>query len=188
MGSLKLVLRNPAHLLGGQLEAVRVGAADHSRAVDGDLVAVLEKEEGGHGGDAVLARHGLDVVDVDLGEGEVVGDAVLLGPLRIQRRDLLARSAPVGVEVGNDVLRRSEEGVELGLRGDVLDGVGHFGKGFFFLGKGLEGERRLSRVEWERRGSELTGTVAKLGRCVMLLGVTLVSCRKTFGARGNAIL
>ncbi|KAH0493403.1 hypothetical protein TgHK011_000074 [Trichoderma gracile] len=102
---------------------------DHGLAVDGDLLALLEEEKGGHGGDAVAGGDVLDVVDVDLCEGEVLVDGVLVGEGLVDGGDGLAGRAPVGVEVDGDVGGGGEEGVELVDGFDVVDGAGHFGSG-----------------------------------------------------------
>lgn len=64
-----------------------------------DLLTVLEEEEGGHGGDAVLGRDLGELVDVDLVELDVV---VLRAQLLDLRGDGLAGAAPLGEEVNED--------------------------------------------------------------------------------------
>lgn len=85
------------------------------------MLAGLEELEGGHGADAVGGGDVADVVDVDLGEGQVAGHRAGASQLGVDGRDLLAGRAPVGVEVDGDVGRRGHEGRELGGRGDVVD-------------------------------------------------------------------
>lgn len=104
---------------------------------DGRGLAAGEEHEGGHGRDGVPLGDGGDVVDVDLGEGEAAREAGGGGHLGVQRRDGLARRAPVGVEVGDDVGVGREEGGELVGRGDVVDGAGgggHVAGGRLLLG------------------------------------------------------
>uniref|UniRef100_A0A8H7KDV2 Uncharacterized protein n=1 Tax=Bionectria ochroleuca TaxID=29856 RepID=A0A8H7KDV2_BIOOC len=79
-----LLLGQPAELISSGSQRADVGAADGGLPVDGDLLPVLEEEEGGHGGDAVLPRDVLGVVDVDLGEGELPGEGVLVGQLGVE--------------------------------------------------------------------------------------------------------
>lgn len=67
----------------------------------------------------------LDAIDVDLGKGEEVGDGEGLRKLGIHGRNGLARPAPVGVEVSDDVLGCVEEVRKLLGRVDVLDAVRH---------------------------------------------------------------
>lgn len=122
-GGSSLLLGQTAHLLGSGPQAVGIGALDHDGTVNGDLLAVLEEEEGGHGGDTVVLGDLLDAVDVDLGKGEEVGNGEGLRELGIHGRNGLARPAPVGVEVSDDVLGRVEESRKLLGRVDVLDAV-----------------------------------------------------------------
>lgn len=122
---ISLLLGQTAHLLGGSPQAVDIGALDHDGTVDGDLLAVLKEQEGGHGRDTVVLGNLLDAVDVDLGKGEEVGDGEGLCELGVHGRNGLARPAPVGVEVGDDVLGRVEESRKLLGRVDVLDAVRH---------------------------------------------------------------
>jgi hypothetical protein len=110
------LLRQTAQLLGGGHQGPRVGALDLGLAVDGDLLALLEEHEGGHGRDAVGAGDVLGVVHVDLGERELAGHAVLLSQLLPDGRNLLARRAPVGEEVDGDVGGAGKEGLKLGQR------------------------------------------------------------------------
>ncbi|KAL9471909.1 hypothetical protein ACSS6W_009850 [Trichoderma asperelloides] len=125
---LESLLRQSAQLLSGSAQAAGVGALDHGLAVDGNLLALLEEEEGGHGGDAVAGGNLGDVVDVDLGKGEGVFGAVLVGERLVDGGDGLAGRAPVGVEVDGDVGVCGEERVELLGGLDVVDVVGaHFG-------------------------------------------------------------
>jgi len=63
----------------------------------GDL-GVAEEQEGWEGGDAVFLGEGGVVVAVDLGEGDDVGARKRLGERLVEGCDLLARSAPVGVD------------------------------------------------------------------------------------------
>jgi len=63
----------------------------------GDL-GVAEEQEGWEGGDAVFLGEGGVVVAVDLGEGDDVGARERLGERLVEGCDLLARSAPVGVD------------------------------------------------------------------------------------------
>lgn len=73
-------------------------------ATDGDVVdllAVLEEQEGGHGGDAVVGGNIRELVNVDLVELHVL----LLGAKLLDGGgDSLAGSTPGGVEVDNDGL------------------------------------------------------------------------------------
>lgn len=127
---LEPLLRQAAQLLSSSAQAAGIGALDHGLAVDGDLLAVLEEEERGHGGDAVAGGNLLDVVDVDLGKGERVFGAVLVGEGLVDGRDGLAGRAPVGVEVDGDVGVCGEERVEVLGGLDVVEVVGaHFGGG-----------------------------------------------------------
>lgn len=142
-----LLLGELPHLLNSQIQARQVGALDHCLAVDGNLVALLEEEEGGHGGDAVFLGDGLYVIDVDLGKGKKAGDREGRGHLGKVGIDELARAAPVGVEVGDDILVRREEVVELLVRANVLDLIGHFE-----IGSGLW-ESRV-RMEKRRKGGD----------------------------------
>lgn len=113
LGSLNTLLRKTAQLLSSSAKTLRISTADHGLSVDGDLVSLLEEEKGGHGGDAVCAGDVLDVVDVDLCEGEDVGDAVLCGEGLKDGGDGFAGGAPVGKEVDGDVGCRVEQGLEL---------------------------------------------------------------------------
>ena len=159
-----LFLGEPRHLLSGLVEAGQVGALDHGLAVDSNLVPVLEEEEGGHGRDAVLDGDGLDVVDVDLGEGEEARNREGARHLGVMGSDGLARPAPVGVKVGDYVAGRLEELIELAVRRDVLDGVGHFVEA---QAKWVEGEKQsaLARVARESRNEMVSrGTEENAGR------------------------
>jgi hypothetical protein len=85
-------------LLQTSLDGGGVGAADSGRV---NLLAILEEEESGHGGDAVLGGDLGGLVDVDLVELDVlVGQAELLD----LRGDGLAGAAPGGEEVDEDGL------------------------------------------------------------------------------------
>lgn len=72
----------------GGLDGVLIGADDL-----GNLLAVLEDDEGGHGADAELLRHVGHLVDVELVEAHA---GVLVGELGNDGRDDLARAAPRG--------------------------------------------------------------------------------------------
>lgn len=125
---LESLLCQSAQLLSGSAQAAGVGALDHGLAVDSNLLAVLEEEECGHGGDAVAGGNLAYVVDVDLGKGEGVLGGVLVGESLVDGSDGLARGAPVGVEVDGDVGVGGEERVEVLGSLDVVDVVdAHFG-------------------------------------------------------------
>lgn len=124
---LSSLLGEATQLLGSGAKGAGIGALDHGLAVDGDLLAVLEEHEGGHGGDAVGASDVLGVVDVDLCECQRVWDAVLLGQGLVDGCNLLARRAPVGEEVDGNVSGRIEERLQLGRGRDVLDHCGECG-------------------------------------------------------------
>lgn len=149
-GGGSLLLGELPHLLNSQIQARQVGALDHCLAVDGNLVALLEEEEGGHGGDAVFLGDRLYVIDVDFGKGKKAGDREGRSHLGKVGIDELARAAPVGVEVGDDILVRREEVVELLVRANVLDLIGHFE-----IGNGLW-ERVV--YEWKSDGREEIGS------------------------------
>jgi hypothetical protein len=106
-------------LLDGGLEGGRVGADDLA-----DLLAVLEDEESRHGADGVLLGGLGDLVDVDLVEACV---GVVVGELDDLRSDDLARTAPGGEEVDDHHARLAEGGIEVGLRGKVVDTGRHVG-------------------------------------------------------------
>ena len=66
-----------SQLICGVGQGPRIRASDHGLPVDGNLLAILEEHEGGHGGDAVRPRNILGVVDVDFGKCQSPWDAVL---------------------------------------------------------------------------------------------------------------
>lgn len=74
---------------------------------------------GGLRRNAVLTRHALLGVDVDLDEGEAARLGLGRGQLLEDGRDGLAGPAPVGVEVGDDVRVGREDAVPLRLAADV---------------------------------------------------------------------
>lgn len=84
-------------------------------------LAVGEEDESRHCGDAVLARHRIDVVDIDLGKGQLALDRVLVGELGEDRGNGAAGRTPVGIEVDDDVGVAVEDSVELGSGGDFVD-------------------------------------------------------------------
>lgn len=127
LGGVGLVLCQLADLGGGIPQSHVVSTLNLEVAVDPDALGVLEEGEGWHRRDLVLLGEGGDAVDVDLGKGEEFGDRVLRRQLFVLGRDGLARWAPIGVEVGNDILRRLEQRLELVRRVDVLDGAAHGG-------------------------------------------------------------
>ncbi len=63
--------------------------------------------------DAVCSRNVLLAVDVHFGKGELARLRVRVGELLEDGRDDLARAAPVGVEVGDDIGIGGEGGSEL---------------------------------------------------------------------------
>lgn len=131
---LKFLLCQSAQLLSGSAQAARVGALDHGLAIDGNLLAVLEEEERGHGGDAVAGGNLLQIVDIDLCKGEGVFSAVLVGEGLVDGGDGFAGRTPVGVEVNGDVGVCGEERVKVLDGLDVVEAVGaHFGGGVFVV-------------------------------------------------------
>lgn len=76
--------------------------------------AVLVVEERGHGADAKLLGQLGDVVDVELGEEDVL-KLVLLGQLLKDRSDHLAGTAPDGSGIDDDGLVGLDGGLEIGL-------------------------------------------------------------------------
>ena len=106
-------------LLDGSLEGGRVGADDLA-----DLLAVLEDEESGHGADGVLLGGLGDLVNVNL---EEAGVGVVVGELDDLRSDDLAGTAPGGEEVDDHHAGLVEGGIEVGLRGEVVDTGRHVG-------------------------------------------------------------
>lgn len=122
--------RQPANLgRGGRQRRPRlaVAAEDLELAVDHDLLAVLEEEKGGHGGDLVLLRGVGGLLDVDLDKGKVAWDAVPLGELLVLGRDGLAGRAPGGEEVDDDVRVGGEDLFELREGRNMLRGRGGHG-------------------------------------------------------------
>jgi len=107
-------------LLDGSLEGGRVGADDLA-----DLLAVLEDEEGGHGADRVLLGGLGDLVDVDLEEARV---GVVVREFDNLGSDDLAGTAPGGEEVDDHHAGLVEGGIEVGLRGEVVDTGRHVGR------------------------------------------------------------
>lgn len=81
------------------LELRGVGA---DKAVD--LLAVLEKEEGGNGADAEFLGNFGNFVDVKLDKVHLVLEFIRVGVLFQDGSNGLARRAPVGVRVDNDDL------------------------------------------------------------------------------------
>ena len=109
-------------LLDGRLEGLGVCADDL-----GDLLAVLEQQEGGHGADAEFLRDVVRLVDVDLVE---LGLRVLFGELGHRGRDGLARPAPRREAVEHHQRAVGEFGdlrVKGGLVREVVDT--HFQRG-----------------------------------------------------------
>ena len=106
-------------LLDGSLEGGRVGADDLA-----DLLAVLEDEESGHGADGVLLGGLGDLVNVNL---EEAGVGVVVGELDDLGSDDLAGTAPGGEEVDDHHAGLVEGGIEVGLRGEVVDTGRHVG-------------------------------------------------------------
>lgn len=85
-----------------------------------DALAVLVEDEGGHGADVLVGGGLLELIDVDLDEGDV-GE---LGAVSLNGGgDRLARAAPLSEKVDEDLSGGNELGV-LGVGGDVGDG--HF--------------------------------------------------------------
>lgn len=89
-------------------------------------LTVGEEEECRHRCHAVLLGNLCEVVDVDLGKGQLAVRGVLGRELLVERSDGLAGAAPRGSEVGNDILGGLEEVLELSLRLDVH--CSHFGR------------------------------------------------------------
>lgn len=123
-GSLKYVLdfatiaeRNG--LCDGFGQGRRVGAAD---GLDGR--AVVEDLERGHGSDALRAGDVGLVVDVDLGKGHLVRARVLLGEALKVRRNHLAGTAPIGIEICDDDGGSRQQRLPLAVGSDV-DGAAH---------------------------------------------------------------
>ena len=111
-----MVLELEGFVYGGA-EGGRVGAAD---GVDG--FAAVEDDEGGHGADAVGARDGGVAVDVDLAEGDFLGDGVFLGEALEGRCDHFAGAAPVGVDYRRRIDMLASEGARRVMvrgRGDM---------------------------------------------------------------------
>lgn len=100
---LDSLLGQSTQLLSSGTQAPRVSTLDHGLAVNSNLLAVLEEQECGHGSDAISSSDVLDVVNVDLSEGEVILGSVLVGKALVDGGDGLARGTPVGVEVEGDV-------------------------------------------------------------------------------------
>ena len=85
-------------------------------------VSATQRDE--HGGiilrrDAIFLRHILLIVDVDFHEGKLATTRVLVCELLHEGGDLLARTTPVGIKVGDDVVVGFENGVELALGVDA---------------------------------------------------------------------
>lgn len=108
-----MVLELEGFVYGGA-EGGGVGAAD---GVDG--FAAVEDDEGGHGADAVGAGDGGVAVDVDLAEGNFLGDGVFLGEALEGRRDHFAGAAPVGVDYRRRIHVLASEGARRDGGGDV---------------------------------------------------------------------
>lgn len=64
---------------------------------------VLEEDKGWHGRDTVPPSDVLDVVDIDLGEGEAALDSVAVSQLGEDGRNGAAWGAPVSIEVDYDI-------------------------------------------------------------------------------------
>lgn len=105
--------------------------------IHGCRLPVLEEDEGRHSGDAIAARDVVHVVDVDLGEGEVTRDGVLVRQLGEDRRYGPAGRAPVGIEVDDDVGGGLEQGVELSGLGGLVHVAGRLRDGGAILEEGL---------------------------------------------------
>ena len=118
--------------LDGGLESLGVGTDDL-----GDLVTILEEEEGGHGANAEFLCDVRDLVDVKL---EEAGVGVCAGELDNLGRDDLARTAPGSEAVKNHKAGLDTERLVEGRLGlEVVDtGVGHSG----CVGEELLGEKR----------------------------------------------
>lgn len=83
-------------LLDTSLNGGRVGTTDHL-----DLLAVLEEEEGGHSGNAVIGSDLAELVNINLVELDA---GVLHGETLDLRGNGLAGTAPLGEEVDEDGL------------------------------------------------------------------------------------
>ncbi|KAI9172295.1 putative methyltransferase [Paramyrothecium foliicola] len=92
-------------LCDGLAERGRVGALD---GLDG--LAAMEDYEGGHGGDAVGSSNAGLLVNVDLGEGDLLRARVLLCEALKVRCDHLARAAPVGVDCNGHAFSNNDIG------------------------------------------------------------------------------
>lgn len=64
---------------------------------------ILEEDKGWHGRDTVPPSDVLDVVNIDLGEGETALDSVAVSQLGKDGRNGAAWRTPVSVEVDNDI-------------------------------------------------------------------------------------
>lgn len=105
----------------GGLQAVHVRAANQRLPVDSHLLPILKEHEGRHRGDAVLNRDLLDVVYIDLGEGEVAWYCRGLCELLVHGRYRFAWATPVCVEVCDDVHGLVEKRLELCGTRNVVD-------------------------------------------------------------------
>jgi len=88
------------------------------------LLTVLEEHEGGHGADAKLLADLGEIVDVDLGEEDVL-ELLIVGVLGEDRSNGLAGTAPGSEAVEHDDLVGLEGILPLLLAGNVVDN--HFG-------------------------------------------------------------
>ena len=103
----------------GLSELLERGRVCASKIVD--LLSVLKHEEGGDTADAELLGEVGDFVGVELDKGVLVRDLILVGVLLEEGGDGLARAAPGGVGLDEDIWVRLDELVELSLGGDFMD-------------------------------------------------------------------
>src|SRR3954468_12056961 len=129
--------------------ALRLGADDAL-----DRLAALEDRHGRDRHDLVVAGDLRVLVDVELGDGQLV--AVLGGDLLEHRGDHLAGPAPLGPEVDEDGLVAAQHLVREARVGDRHGVACH---GWFFLSFGRHRQmRRWCRWGNRRRGGSMPGT------------------------------
>ena len=103
LGRRSSLFGKASELFGGSRQAARICTLYHGLAVDRDLLALLEEHECWHSRNTITGSGVLCMVGVDFCECEDSWNAVLFGKVRVAGCDCLAWTAPVGIEVDNDV-------------------------------------------------------------------------------------
>lgn len=122
-GLRRPLLRQPANLLHRILQPAHI--LHQTSPIHRDLFSLLEEFETRNTGNRVSAGDGLHIVNVDFDKGQDPRNSIRMSELREDWSNGSTGTAPVGVEVDDDVCRGSEDGVEFGFGFGMLKVVSH---------------------------------------------------------------